>query len=272
MDLALYTRVLWQWRTLVVAGVSAAFVLALLSVYKPSIRDGIPSFEHRTAEVWRSEALIYLTYPGFPGGKTTLSPDPLQFSRVAALYAKLANSDAVKRRVDAAGNFDGEYTAIPAADNTYGRADPLPMVTVLADAATPGQATALTRQAAAALISYVRNQQKAAGIPERQRVEIELLNAPSEPLNTKPRKKTLPIVVFLTVIFATIGLALVLENYKPRYRARRAGVEPVLEPGIERRGRIERAGEPEEPEIVPDEAPEEVFPEEPPEVAVRRWA
>jgi hypothetical protein len=34
-----------------------------------------------------------------------------------------------------------------------------------------------------------------------------------------PRKKTTPIVVFLTVLLAAIGLAFVLENLRPRIRA-----------------------------------------------------
>ena len=34
----------------------------------------------------------------------------------------------------------------------------------------------------------------------------------------QPRSKTMPIVIFLAVMFATVGLAFLLENLRPRAR------------------------------------------------------
>jgi hypothetical protein len=34
----------------------------------------------------------------------------------------------------------------------------------------------------------------------------------------QPRSKTMPIVILLAILFATIGLAFLLENLRPRHR------------------------------------------------------
>jgi len=250
MDLSLYGRVLWRWRMLLAAGLVAAVGLAILSVYTPTLRDGRPQLTRRVSEQWRSDSVVYLTYPGFPGGRTSLTPNPLQFNAIAALYAKLANSDAVRRRIIRADSPDGTYSAIPTADTTYGQLTPLPMVTFLGDAPTPEQAKEVTRRATLGFLSYVRGQQRAAGIPERQRVALEVINAPSNAINIKPRKKTLPIVVFLTVLVAAIGFAFVLENLKPGLR---------LAPSEQ----VQPAQARDKPEVTPEERPD---------TAVRRWA
>ena len=39
----------------------------------------------------------------------------------------------------------------------------------------------------------------------------------------QPRSKTMPIVIFLAVMFATVGLAFLLENLRPPCASARAG-------------------------------------------------
>jgi hypothetical protein len=68
-------------------------------------------------------------------------------------------------------------------------------------------------------MEYVESQQQAASIPAAQRISIQVLKRPAPPVIIEPRKKTLPIVIFLAVITAAIGLAFVLENLRPSVHA-----------------------------------------------------
>ena len=47
---------------------------------------------------------------------------------------------------------------------------------------------------------------------------LQVVNPPQPPVVVAPRKKTLPIVVFMMVMAATLGTAFVLENVRPAVR------------------------------------------------------
>ena len=51
----------------------------------------------------------------------------------------------------------------------------------------------------------------------------------------QPRSKTMPIVIFLAVMFATVGLAFLLENLRPPCAAGRAAVELAHDDTAQRR-------------------------------------
>ena len=55
-----------------------------------------------------------------------------------------------------------------------------------------------------------------AAIPPNERVDLQVLQNATAPILLQPRKKTLPIVILLAVLSATIGLAFILENARPR--------------------------------------------------------
>ena len=80
----------------------------------------------------------------------------------------------------------------------------------------------LARRGTKALIEYIEEQQRANGIPKEQRVVLAVVNEPklgrgrTELLSG--RSMTMPIVVFCVVLFATFGLAFILENLRPRVR------------------------------------------------------
>jgi hypothetical protein len=234
MDLAIYTRVLWRFRYLVFAGALLGIVLALLSFYKIDFGGGKPTFTHRQSEIWQSESVLFLTQPGFAAGRTVLPyvvkdvagektavpsiQQPSEFTDLSPLYARLANSDAVKRLVLRDGKLPGKYSAIPAADTTYSDTIPLPMLEIFGTATSSDGAKTVARRATTGFLTYLRKLQIDAGIPDRQRVDIEILNAPSNATVIQPRKKTLPIVVFMAVLFAVMALAFVLENARPGIR------------------------------------------------------
>ena len=58
-----------------------------------------------------------------------------------------------------------------------------------------------------------------AKIPTDQRIDLQSVQRATRPVVVEPRKKILAIVVFLAVIAATVGLAFILENLRPRVRA-----------------------------------------------------
>ncbi len=63
------------------------------------------------------------------------------------------------------------------------------------------------------------------GSPEGARPAEGVARA-GQPQLFSPRKKTLPLIAFFTVMLAGVGLAFVLENLRPRVRA----VEPSAVP------------------------------------------
>ena len=68
----------------------------------------------------------------------------------------------------------------------------------------------------------VEAQQKDAGIPDAARAAADL-QQPYRVTIASGRKKTVPIVVFMTVLLATIGPILALENIRPRVRLGEVG-------------------------------------------------
>ena len=95
---------------------------------------------------------------------------------------------------------------------------PLPIVQVNSYATTPERAKELTKRQIDAFRRYLAREQEANAIPEEKRVLItEMQTAMPAELLTG-RSKTLPVVVFMTVMLGFVGLAFLLENLRPRVR------------------------------------------------------
>lgn len=281
MDLPLYFRVLGRHRKVLVIGFLAAVLLSTLAYYRVSWNGVTPKLTPRKAEVWQSQAQVFLTQNGFPAGSRTQFGAAGQFNGLASLYAQLAQSDEVLARIKTNGGpLDGSFQAIPVTDASQSA---LPIVALFGKAATAGAAQTTLRRGLAGFLAYVRSSQEAAGIPVKQRIDLQILNAPGQAALIEPRKKTLPIVVFLAILMATLATAFILEN-----RRRSAAVEgvgeaiPELRPARPADVAIEpqRPSDPPEPapELkptpVPDPglAPEPELDEEPDVTRVRRWA
>jgi hypothetical protein len=232
MDLRLYSRVLLRFWYLLLLGFALALGLAVLSFYNVSSSGLTP----RAKETWQSQATLFLTEPGFPagrrrievvpveiGGETVLQSaqnQPSQYTALAALYAKLAQSDRVNEmmRNDGRGPLAGTFSAVPTADTTYRRADPLPMLSLFGTGSTAAAAVETAKRGTDAFLRYLRTEQAQAGISPSKRVLVETINEPQSAQLIVPRKKTLPFVVFLAVAFATVALIFVLENLRPSVR------------------------------------------------------
>jgi hypothetical protein len=229
MDLRLYGRVIWRFRFIVLLGLVLAVLLALLSYVKVSFEGRSPSFTYRHAETWQSNTRLLVTGgSGFPQGQAYTPPSratakpangdvaTADFTALAVYYKQLANSDAVQRLLARDTSLHGSMVAGYDVDSTTN--SPLPVVIISGIATTPEMARRIAARGAVAFRRYLDRRASAAGIPPKQRVQLKTLNAPllAEPIGK--RKMTLPIVVFLTVMIAAIGLAFVLENLRPRIR------------------------------------------------------
>lgn len=219
MDLRHLGRAFARFWPIVGLGLLVAVVLATLSYYSVSFRGGKPELTPSREEVWQASAIAFLTKPGFPAGGIRSSDSAGRLTGLAPLYARLANSDAVKQlMLRRGGPLNGTFTAIPTADTNYGTVNGLPMITILGSASDAKGAVRLAKRGTNAFIRYVEARQAKAKIGDRQRIKIEVLNASGKPLLVVPRKKTLPIVVFLAVLFVAIALVIILDNVRPYRR------------------------------------------------------
>ena len=260
MDLHLYLRVLKRFRVVVIVGIALAALLALSSYYTIG-RNGLT---HREGQTWESSATISVDPKTFLYGRS-ISPetaqqieaakaaspealrelyrnlDPAQFAdtgyltSTAIIYLKLATSDDVIQRIreDGKGPLGGTVQTFPV---LAGGETPVPMIIFDAIAPTPEAAVSLAKRHVAAFKDFVKDNQNASSIPQDQRVVVNTLNAPQAATLLEARKKTRPILIFLTGLVAVLGLAFVLENLRPRGPASTiAGVEEEEPPEQKRR-------------------------------------
>jgi hypothetical protein len=250
MDLGLYARVLWRFRIIVGVGVLLAIVLAVLTMYRPIFDGGAPTLQYRDSEVWRSDATLFVTQQGFPWGRISIAElglgqdgqptvprygDPDRFAELAVVYAELAQSDVVRRLLEKDGSVDGQILAEPLTNED---GDGLPLIGISALASRPSAAQRLAERQIAAFQSFIASEQRRNGIAEKDRVVVEPLAKPAQAQLETPRKKTRPLAILLATLMATIGVAFVLENLRPRIRMVPGGaMEPVLaEDGLGQKG------------------------------------
>jgi hypothetical protein len=241
VDLPLYMRVLWRFKWLVIFGVIAAIALSVLAVARVDTANGF-KLSYRQSPEYSVQSVLFVTQQGFPwgyaappdstqgstqaeiaaqakalGGKQFA--DPSRFPGLAALYAYLAMSDPVKQIMRKSGPVkDGVITAQPVISTVNGYGTSLPLVAIAATGSTPGAARKLVIRATDAFREFLDQQQVANEIPSQNRVLVTVLQRADKPVLVKGRSKTLPLVVFVTVLTAMLGLAFLLENVRPRVR------------------------------------------------------
>ncbi len=243
MDFRLYARVLWRFKWLVALGFVLAASLGVLSVVQVR-SDGLT---YRQSELWTSTTRLGVTQNGFPWGRLLAQEvptdvqaerlgiplaDPNRLNTLAVLYAELATSDPVRRQMLEDGPLLGKIIATPVVvgENRV----MLPFIDVAAIATSPRGAVTLAQRAADAFGVFMRDQQAANRVPAADRVIVQQLVRPRPPKLFQPRSKTMPVVVFLAVMFATVGLAFLLENLRP---PRRPEEDEQSEPEIRRAAR-----------------------------------
>jgi hypothetical protein len=241
MDLKLYLRVLWRFRVVVAIGFVVAVVLAAFS----TVRLGPNGLEYRQSELFSSTVRLLVTQNGFPEGRLYAQQptegdavpqagdqakqlgipvvDPGRFNSLAILYARLATSDPILRLIAKDGPLNGKLIAVSLRDDNSGILLPLIDVTAISD--SPMGALSLAGRSANALNTYLDTEQQTNKVPKADRVVIQTVVAPRQALLFQPRSKTMPMVVFLAVMFATVGLSFLLENIRPRVRQIGSGAD-----------------------------------------------
>jgi capsular polysaccharide biosynthesis protein len=228
VDLALYGRVIWRFKFLVLAGFVGAIVLATLSFAKVSFDHNQPKLTYRKAETWQSTATILISQKGFSWG--SLQASQAAFSGLGALpsfYSQLIESRALRERVGL--EYEGSVFASPIVDKSTGYIAALPLIQITALSSSSTGAITLARRTTNVFLAFMAQQQQAAHLRANQRVVLTVVNPPQGASVVTPRKKTLPIVIFVMVMTATLGLAFVLENLRPHMRgvASLPGEEPT---------------------------------------------
>jgi hypothetical protein len=243
MDLRLFLRVLGRFRLLIVGAFVLALLLAIVSYWRVDFTGGAPRFEPRQSEQWVSYSRLFVTQPGFKWGNS-LDPraggiasesDGLsaqraveeRFITLAVIYANLVTSDAVSAIMRRDGPVKGrlEAAALPV---TPGSDDLLPIISIAGFAETPAASRAIAARAAHALRTYIEAEQTQNDIPRSERVVLTSVNKAGNTTLFQARRKTVPIVAFLTVMLAAIALAFVLENLRPRMQPA-SDVSPITQ-------------------------------------------
>lgn len=208
MDFALYARVLWRFRILVAAGLVLALLLSWLTVSgkKP---------------VYQAQSSLLLTHPSFPasGAYTQTAAVPSSLTDTANLYVQFANGDAVQALIAGRTNIKGTVSAAPVyMTNPAAYVNQLPMIYIIGSSDTPAHARTLASVGTKAFEDYMAQQQRLAHVTPSIEVLMKEITRPRTVVATGGAKKTLPVVVFLTVMMAVVGVAFVLENLRPRVR------------------------------------------------------
>jgi hypothetical protein len=246
MDLHLFARVIWRFKYVVLGGLLVAVVLGVMTVAKIDLSQGRPHLTPRTEPVYASAATALVTQSGFPWGSAVqqyATPNPgaspvpagdlTRLTALTNLYVQLANSDAIRRLVATKAPRGSTITAsqnYSVSPSFYSTA--LPILTITGTSTTRAGALATAQAGVDVLVGYLRDQQRAAGIADGQRVVLQELQSPRAVAVINGTKKTLPVVVIFTVMLAVIGLAFVLENVRPRAPIKiiaGAEVEPRLD-------------------------------------------
>jgi hypothetical protein len=242
LDFRLYARVLWRFKPVVALG----FVVAVGLAFMATVKVTAHGLTYRQSELWSSGARLLVTQQGYPEGRlfaqaptlpgqapATIQTkkripvaDPNRFNALAILYADLATSDQVRALINGGRPIAGQVIATPLRDDQSGTL--LPLIDVTAVSTTARGAITLAQRSVSALQSYLEARQDANGVPDADRAVVQELVQPKGAKVFRARPKTMPIVVFLAVMFATVALAFLLENFRPRIRTRVPSREPEL--------------------------------------------
>jgi hypothetical protein len=276
MNLRLYLRVIGRFWAVVALGVALAAALAFISFFRFDYRRS-PHVTYRQSQTWKGNEVLMLTQRGFPWGRSVypyvidkktgqLVPtprfaDPSRFAALAVFYAELANSDAVRKLVTGGRALNGSYSAKPVVNRAGGDvgSSPItqivPLIEVDGFASTPEGALSLSRRVSESLRTYLRTSQADAAIPPKQRIVVQVLSTAKKATLARDRRLTIPIVAFLGVLIATLGLVFVFENLWPR-------PHPARETETEGSGQADRTAAPTAVEDAADVAPVFAGPDE----------
>jgi hypothetical protein len=241
VDIELFAQTLWRYRYVVVGGIVVALALAFLSFVRVQPFGDGPMFEYRQAETWGSTFTLQVTQRGFPEGRTQIQTelpqgvapsdatlvfaDPGRLVSLTQLYARLVNSDNVRAIMRREGPIYGRLTT---RELTSDDGEALPILELTAVTKNPQRAVDRVLGQARAFQRYIQANQQRAGVAATNRVELTDVSGPTRPKVVASRSKTLPAIIFISMLIAVLALVLALENVRQR---RRSDVEDNADTG-----------------------------------------
>lgn len=249
MDLAAFMRVLWRFRMLLAAGLVLAALAAFFSVARIDFGGGTPSVSYREQQEWVSTATIFVTQDGFPWGRAILDEmvkvetpgqeptyvprygEPGRYSGLAALYAELAKSDAVRQEV-LVGSTPGQRYDPQVVQSAQSGA--LPLIYMVGYGPSPQAAVDVANRATDAFRSFLEGEQARNQIPGEKRVDVVVTQEAAGAEVSEGRSPARPVFLFLLVFMMFVALSFALENVRPRPRPA-AEIVPAEPPARVRR-------------------------------------
>ena len=234
MDLGAFIRVMWRFKLLLAVGVVVASFLALFSVARIELNGATPSVVYRANEEWISASTLFVTQEGFPWGRAILDEmirvenegadptyvprygEPGRYSGLAALYAELAKSDAVRREVLTSAARGARYEPQVVQSPDSGSA--LPMIYMTGYGPTPATAEFVANRATEAFQRYLSSEQIRNEIPPDKRVEVVVTQKAIPAAIHESRSLARPVFLFVLVVMVFVALSFALENLRPRVR------------------------------------------------------
>jgi hypothetical protein len=252
MDLRRHVAVLWRFRLVVACGVLLGVVLAVTATFK--VTTG--GLEWRQTQKFSSDSTLFVTQGGFPWGRATLPEstdalasaaqqardaqssnkippqtqlfaDPGRFSGLASIYSYLVRSRQVIGLIPQHPKQD-QITAEPFMTNPGSSGEALPVIGLRTQADTPQEAVTLNNATVKALVGYIKRQQDVNNVPDKQRVEIAVLNEAGPAFVSVGRSMTGAIVALLLCSILAVAVSYVLENLFPRWDQSDEFDTPVL--------------------------------------------
>lgn len=220
MNLERHLAVIWRHRGIAIAGVALGVVVAFLAAFSVSGKG----IERRGGETWSSESSVLVTQRGFPWGRVTLPGaadvrgakqqfgDPNRFSTLAMLYSVISYSDQVRGSLPERPARE-QIQAAPL-DATGNGAVYLPIVKLTTTAQTAEGARALNQHTLDGLSGLLTSEQRHNSIPADQRIELNVLNAPSTPVLASGRSFTLPLLAFMLCVLAAFAVCHLVESLR----------------------------------------------------------
>jgi hypothetical protein len=215
MDLRQIGRAVAAHKLAATLGLVAAVAFAFLAYVRVS-PFGDPMLTYRKQNLWSSSITIQLTQRGFPEGRVVQQIDRRgALVQLAPLYARLADTAQVRKEMRKLGPIPGKVSAVPVVDENRSS---LPLVHIASLTNSRASAVERVQRQTDAFIRYISRQQTANNVSPENRVLLRVVNGPTRPEVVVPRKITLPVVVFLSMLVVTGGLILALENMQTRGR------------------------------------------------------
>ena len=247
MDIGLYVAVLRRHRLALLIGLAVAILLAVLASFRVSLSP--PKLTLSSSRRYSTTSEILVTQAGAPTSRVTLTPadgprdqagqiisafgDPARFEYLAQLYAQLANSYAIKRKVLGKNGFqqgnklvlDGGKIAGAIATAFTTDQGALPIISIVSSSTSQAASNEIAKRATTALQAYLESTQRAASVPTKNRVVV-VVTPPNLAKHVKGRPVIMPLAVFMLVLLATGLVVFFLENV--RRDASVAGVDETL--------------------------------------------